>query len=39
MIQGCVELNGEMEIRRKKKLRHDELISFEEEMVQVDFAQ
>ncbi|MGB2925279.1 MAG: RNA-binding S4 domain-containing protein [Limnothrix sp.] len=40
MIQGgFVEVNGETETRRKKKLRHGDLVSFEGETVQVEFNQ
>ncbi|WP_315861633.1 RNA-binding S4 domain-containing protein [[Limnothrix rosea] IAM M-220] len=38
MIQGgFVDVNGETETRRKKKLRHGDIVSFEGETVQVEF--
>lgn len=38
MIQGgFVEVNGETETRRKKKLRHGDIVGFEGEELQVEF--
>ena len=38
MIQGgFVEVNGETETRRKKKLRHGDMVSFEGMTVEVEF--
>ncbi|BAW97427.1 S4 domain protein [[Synechococcus] sp. NIES-970] len=34
---GFVEVNGETETRRKRKLRHGDIVSFEEATVQVEF--
>ncbi|WP_024545054.1 RNA-binding S4 domain-containing protein [Picosynechococcus sp. NKBG15041c] len=34
---GFVEVNGETETRRKRKLRHGDVVSFEEATVQVEF--
>jgi ribosome-associated protein len=38
MIQGgFVEVNGETETRRKKKLHHGDVVCFDGETVQVEF--
>ena len=38
MIQGgFVEVNGETETRRKKKLRHGDIVNFEGQELQVEF--
>lgn len=34
---GFVEVNGETETRRKRKLRHGDLVSFEGTTLQVEF--
>ncbi|ANV85360.1 RNA-binding protein [Picosynechococcus sp. PCC 7003] len=34
---GFVEVNGETETRRKRKLRHGDLVTFEETTLQVEF--
>ena len=34
---GFVEVNGEVETRRKKKLRHGDHVTFEGETVEVEF--
>ena len=40
MIQGgFVEVNGETETRRKKKLRHGDVVSFEGQTVEVEFGE